>query len=45
MIGQIVSSGRPLKVTAEIKAIVEEQMNCDDETIAFQLYRLLIDKG
>ena len=27
------------------KAIVEEQMKRDDETTAFQLHRLLIDKG
>ena len=36
---------RPSKVTAEIKAIVEEQMRLDDETTAFQLHRLLTEKG
>ena len=30
---------------SEIKAIVEEQMRLDDETMAFQLYRLLTEKG
>ena len=29
-------SGRPSKVTAEIKAIVEQQMRLDDETSATQ---------
>ena len=41
---QRVGSGRPSKVTAEIKAIVE-QMRLDDETTAFQLHRLLTEKG
>ena len=40
-----VGSGRPSKVTAEIKQIVEDQMRLDDETTAVQLYRLLKDKG
>ena len=40
-----VGSGRPSKVTAEIKAIVEEQMRLDDETTAFQLHQLLTKKG
>ena len=34
-------SGRPSKVTEEIKKIVEEQMRQDDETTAHQLHRLL----
>ena len=38
-------SGRPSKITAEIKAIVEEQMQQDDETTAYQLHRLLCDRG
>ena len=38
-------SGRPLKVTAEIKAIVERQMELDDETTAHQLHCLLEKKG
>ena len=38
-------SGRPSKITAEIKEIVEEQMQFDDETSAVQLHRLLNDRG
>ena len=38
-------SGRPSKITAEIKRIVEEQMRLDDETTAYQLHRLLTEKG
>ena len=38
-------SGRPSKVTAEIKTIVEQQMRLDDETTAHQLHRLLNEKG
>ena len=38
-------SGRPSKVTAEIKQIVEEQMRLDDETTAYQLHHLLTQKG
>ena len=40
-----VGSGRPSKVTAKIKQIVEEQMRADDETMAYQLHRLLNEKG
>ena len=38
-------SGRPTKITAEIKAIVEEQMQRDNETSAVQLHTLLQTKG
>ena len=38
-------SGRPTKITAEIKAIVEQQMQFDDETTAFQLHALLRARG
>ena len=38
-------SGRPSKITAEIKRIVENQMQLDDETSAVQLHRLLNDRG
>ena len=38
-------SGRPSKVTREVKEIVEEQMRKDDETTARQLHKLLQDKG
>ena len=37
-------SGRPTKLTTEIRRIVEEQMRADDETTAMQLYRLLRDQ-
>ena len=35
-------SGRPSRVTAEIRQIVEEQMQKDDETTAHQLHHLLL---
>ena len=35
-------SGRPTKITSEVKQIVEEQMRCDDESTAYQLHALLI---
>ena len=38
-------SGRPSKVTAEIKAIVEQKMREDDETTASQLHKLLVERG
>ena len=38
-------SGRPSKITAEVKTIVEEQMQADDETTAYQLHRLLVSRG
>ena len=47
-IGTIVrkpGSGRPTRITAEIKCIVEEQMQTDDETTAHQLHHLLVSKG
>ena len=38
-------SGRPSKVTAEVKRIVEAQMRLDDETTATQLHALLNSHG
>ena len=38
-------SGRPSKISAEIKEIVEEQMRADDETTATQLHHLLQQRG
>ena len=38
-------SGRPSKVTAEVKRIVDEQMDRDDETSAHQLHVLLLRNG
>lgn len=40
-----IGSGRPSRITAEIKAIVEQQMRRDDESTAYQLHRLLINEG
>ena len=38
-------SGRPSKITAEIKALVEQKMREDDETTAVQLHAMLKDHG
>ncbi len=38
-------SGRPSKVTEEIKAVVDAQMLEDDETTAYQLHFLLVSRG
>lgn len=38
-------SGRPTKLTDEVKGIVEEAMRKDDETTAVQLHALLASKG
>lgn len=44
-IGRRPGSGRPSKFTTEMEAIVEEQMQADDETTASQLHRLLVSRG
>ena len=44
-ISRRVGSGRPSKITAEIKQLVEQQMRIDDETTAYQLHRMLTEKG
>ena len=36
-------SGRLPKVTAKVKALVEEQMQRDDETTAYQLHQMLVE--
>lgn len=38
-------SGWSTKVTEEVKKVVEEQMQLDDETTAYQLHNLLTSKG
>jgi len=38
-------SSPPHKITPEVKEIVEQQMQLDDETTACQLHKLLLDKG
>ena len=44
-IGRSAGSGRPSKITQEIRNIVEEQMRLDDETTAYQLHSILTSKG
>ena len=44
-IGRRPGSGRPSKITAEIKALVEDQMRKDDETTAYQLHGFLVSQG
>ena len=44
-IGRKVGSGRPTKVTAEIKKMIDDLMKLDDEITPYQLYRLLTEKG
>ena len=44
-IGRRQGSGRPSKITEDVKKIVEEQMRADDETTAHQLQALLVSKG
>ena len=39
------SSGRPSKITGEMKEIVEAKMREDDETTASQLHALLVSRG
>ena len=43
-IGRRSGSGRPSKVTREVKVFVEEQMRRDDETTAYQLHQLLCNR-
>ncbi len=38
-------SGRPSKVTADVRRLVETQMQKDDETSAYQLFRMLNEGG
>ena len=38
-------SGRPSKITPEIKRLVDERMEKDDETTATQLHQLLLENG
>ena len=44
-IGRRPTSGRLSKVTAEVKAIIDNKMTVDDETSAYQLHRLLRSRG
>ena len=38
-------SGRPSKITPEMKKVVEEQMQLDDKMTAYQLHQLLVSKS
>ena len=38
-------SGRPSKITQEIRTLVDQQMEKDDETSAVQLHALLLSSG
>ena len=44
-ISRRVGSGRPSKVTTEIKQIAEEQMRIGDKMTAYQLHHLLSENG
>ena len=44
-IGGRLGSGRPSKITEEVKSIVDSQMERDDETSAVQLHALLTARG
>ena len=44
-LAKLEGGGRRSKITAEIKLLVDEQMLKDDETTAFQLHKLLRDRG
>lgn len=44
-VGRNEGSSRPSKITKEIKEIVERKMKEDDETTAWQIHKLLTDKG
>ena len=44
-LSRLPGSGRPSKVTAEIKAMVDQKMREDDETTACQLHAMLVDRG
>lgn len=37
-------SGRPCKITPEMKALIDHQMELDDETTAMQIHSLLVSK-
>jgi len=43
-IGRRISSGRPLKIAAEIKVVIDRQMELDDETSMMQLHAMLMNK-
>ena len=44
-LGRKEGSGRPSKITTDMKIVVQGQMEEDDETTAYQLHKLLTGKG
>ena len=38
-------SGRPSKVTLQVKHLVDQQMEKDDESTAYQLHHMLVENG
>ena len=44
-IGRKQGSGRPPKITEEIRGLIEERMWTDDETSVVQLHALLVTRG
>ena len=45
MLLQLSGSGRPSKITSDVKLVIEQQMLRDDETTALQLHKILCDMG
>ena len=45
LILRVPGSGRPSKITREVKEFVERQMELDNETTAYQLHELLVRAG
>ena len=45
LIARIPDSGRPTKITAEVKALVKAKMQEDDEITAIQFHALLVSQG
>ena len=43
--GRVAGTGRPTKISQQILAIIERQMQMDDETTAVQLQRVLVLEG
>ena len=43
--GRRAGSGRMLKVTRQVKDLVDQQMEKDDETTATQLHKMLTENG
>ena len=44
-VARMEGSGRPAKISPEVMALVEEQMRANDKTTAFQLHKMLNERG